>query len=48
MTISAIAWSAFSRWFQSNPAARSQNDTMPIDGANMKSHNTPATAAATA
>ncbi len=48
MTISAIASLGFSRWFQSKPAARSQNDTMPIDGANMKSHSTPATAGATA
>src|SRR5262245_16292013 len=48
ITISAIAWAGLSRWFQSNPAARSQNDTMPIDGANMNNHSTPAIAGATA
>ena len=48
MTISVIACRPLSKWFHSKPTARSAKLTTPIDGANMKSHSTPATAGATA
>src|SRR6187455_1332506 len=48
ITISVIAWLPLSRWFHSKPTDRSQYETMPMLGANMNSHSTPATAGATA
>ena len=47
-TTRVIACCPSSKGFHSRPTARNQNETMPMLGASMNSHNTPATAGATA
>ena len=49
VTISAMAWVELRRWFHSKPNEwASAYDTTPMEGENMNTHNTPATAGATA